>query len=118
MQNAINSLKAKGAIVICSSQTPNNTWENGSIAAPNRFVGYAQTVSSRTGITYINHYAYVAQGFKRIGQNNVAAYFPVDHTHTTPAGANVVAATFVRGLLCSNSALRSKVNSAGQSVPG
>ncbi|PPQ73100.1 hypothetical protein CVT24_009436 [Panaeolus cyanescens] len=118
VQNAINALKAKGAIVISSSQTPNNTWENGVIAAPPRFVGYAQIVASRTGITYINHYAYVVQAFKRIGQNNVAAYFPVDHTHTTPAGANAVAVAFVRGLLCSNNPLRSKLNSAGTSVPG
>lgn len=118
IQNAVNSLKSKGAIPIVSSQTPSNDWSNGAIVAPNRFVGYAQTSASRTGVTYINHYGYVAQAFKRIGQSNVAPYFPVDHTHTSPTGANVVAAAFVRGLLCSSNALKSKVNSTGQGVPG
>ncbi|PPQ78554.1 hypothetical protein CVT24_001649 [Panaeolus cyanescens] len=118
IQNAVNALKAKGAIPIVSSQTPSNDWSNGSIVAGPRFVGYAQTAASRTGVTYINHYGYVAQAFKRIGQSAVAPYFPVDHTHTSPAGANVVAAAFVRGLLCSNNALRNRVNSAGQGVPG
>ncbi|KAL0951562.1 hypothetical protein HGRIS_008244 [Hohenbuehelia grisea] len=117
LQNAVNSLKAKGAIPIVSSQTPSNVWSGSAIAAGPRFVPYAQTVASRTGVVYVDHYNYVAQAFNRLGQTATTAFFPVDHTHTSPAGANVVAQAFVRGLLCGSSALKSKVNSAGQSVP-
>jgi rhamnogalacturonan acetylesterase len=44
MQNAIVALKAKGATVIVSSQTPDNIWSGSSIAAGPRFVLYAQEV--------------------------------------------------------------------------
>ncbi|KAF8167612.1 SGNH hydrolase [Crassisporium funariophilum] len=118
IQNAVTALKAKGAIPIVSSQTPSNDWSNGAIVAGPRFVGYAQTAASRTSATYLNHYGYVAQAFGRLGQTAVAPYFPVDHTHTSPAGANVVAQAFVRGLICGSNALKSKVNSAGAAVPG
>ncbi|RDB29027.1 Rhamnogalacturonan acetylesterase [Hypsizygus marmoreus] len=117
IQNAINALKAKGAIPIVSSQTPNNTWVSGVIAAGPRFVGYAQVSASRTSVTYVDHYAYVAQAYNKLGETATNTFFPMDHTHTSPAGANVVAQAFVRGLLCGNSALKSKINSAGQAVP-
>lgn len=113
----MTALQAKGAIPIVSSQTPDNIWTNGVIGAGPRFVGYAQTSASRTGVTYVDHYDYVAQAYDRLGQTATTAFYPVDHTHTTPAGANVVAQAFVRGLLCGNSALRSRINSAGQAVP-
>jgi hypothetical protein len=44
MENAVNSLKAKGVNVIVSSQTPDNIWNGTSIAAGPRFVLYAQEV--------------------------------------------------------------------------
>ncbi|KAF5385098.1 hypothetical protein D9615_001278 [Tricholomella constricta] len=117
IQNAVNSLKTKGAIPIVSSQTPSNIWSSGVITAGPRFVEYAQTAASRTSVTYLNHYAYVAQAYNKLGQTTTTTFFPVDHTHTSPAGANVVAQAFVRGLLCGTNSLKSKVNSAGQAVP-
>ncbi|KAK7058415.1 hypothetical protein VNI00_002049 [Paramarasmius palmivorus] len=117
IQNAVNAFKAKGAIPIVSSQTPSNYWTGNSISAGPRFVEYAKTSASRTGASYIDHYAYVAQAYNRIGQSTVNTYFPNDQTHTSPTAANVVAQAFVRGLLCSSNNLKSKVNSAGQSVP-
>jgi len=117
IQNAVTALQAKGAIPIVSSQTPSNDWSNGQIVAGPRFVGYAQTAASRTGATYIDHYAYVAHAYGVLGQTKTTTFYPVDHTHTTPTGANVVAQAFARGLLCGNSALKSKVNAAGQAAP-
>ncbi|KAF5323358.1 hypothetical protein D9611_005645 [Ephemerocybe angulata] len=120
IQNAVNLLKSKGLNVIVSSQTPRNGWVNGSIGAPPRFVGYAKLSAERTSVNYIDHYAYVAQAYKRIGQTTVNTYYPNsgDVVHTSATGAKVVAQAFVRGVLCNASALKSKVNSAGQSVPG
>ncbi|KAH6916997.1 rhamnogalacturonan acetylesterase [Coprinopsis sp. MPI-PUGE-AT-0042] len=118
MQNAVNLIKSKGATVIVASQTPRNGWANGAISTPGpRFVGYAQLVGQRTGVTYINHWAYVAQAYNRNGQTKVNSFYPSDVVHTNAAGANVVAQAFVRGLICSSNALKSKVNSAGNAVP-
>ncbi|KAG6868872.1 hypothetical protein C0993_008620 [Termitomyces sp. T159_Od127] len=117
LQNAITALQAKGAIPIVSSQTPDNIWSGNVIAAGPRFVGYAELVGQRTGAVYVDHYDYVAQAYNTFGQTTVTTWYPLDHTHTSPTGANVVAQAFIRGLLCGSGTLKSKVNAAGQAVP-
>jgi len=118
IENAVAALLQKGAIPIISSQTPDNIWTNGAIAPPNRFVTYAQSIGTRRSITYVDHYAYTASAFDALGETQTTTFYPNDHLHTSPAGALVVAEAFVRGLLCGNNSLKTKVNSAGQSVPG
>ncbi|KAK0233632.1 rhamnogalacturonan acetylesterase [Armillaria fumosa] len=117
IQNAVTALQAKGAIPIVSAQTPSNDWDDGDITDPPRFVAYANTAATRTGAKYINHYAYVAQAYEALGETVVDDYYPLDHTHTSVEGANVVAEAFVRGLICGDSGLAAYVNSAGQAVP-
>jgi rhamnogalacturonan acetylesterase len=118
IENAIVPLLQKGAIPIISSQTPNNIWSNGVLAGPNRFVTYAKSIGTRRSITYVDHFAYTAQAYNSLGETKTTTFYPNDHLHTNAAGALVVAQAFVRGLLCSNNALKAKVNSAGQGVPG
>ncbi|KAJ8084464.1 hypothetical protein PM082_003234 [Marasmius tenuissimus] len=118
IENAITALQAKGAIPIISSLTPRNGFVNGQIGYDGgRFQTYAKSIGTRKNIVYIDHYSYTAQAFNALGQSTVTTYFPNDALHFNAAGAKVVAQAFVRGLLCSNSPLKSKVNSAGQSVP-
>ncbi|KAJ7070883.1 rhamnogalacturonan acetylesterase [Mycena amicta] len=117
MTNAVNSLKAKGAIPIVSAQTPDNIWVGNVIGAGPRFVQYAKEVAGNTSVTYVDHYDYTAQAYEKIGETTVNTWYPIDHTHTLPAGAQVVAQAFVRGLLCGTSTLKAKVNAAGTAVP-
>ncbi|KAJ7446493.1 rhamnogalacturonan acetylesterase [Mycena galericulata] len=117
MQNAIVGLKAKGASVVVSSQTPDNIWTGDSIAAGPRFVLYAQEVAANNSVTYVDHYSYVAQAYDKIGETTVNTYYPIDHTHTLPVGAQIVSEAFVRGLLCGTSMLKTNVNAAGEAVP-
>ncbi|KDR80351.1 hypothetical protein GALMADRAFT_62518 [Galerina marginata CBS 339.88] len=118
IQNAVTALQAKGAIPIVSSQTPDDIWANGMITPAGRFVGFAQLAASRTGVTFVDHYNFVAQLYGSLGQTKVMTFYPIDHTHTSPTGANVVAQAFVRGLSCGGSALSKKLSTAGKSVPG
>jgi rhamnogalacturonan acetylesterase len=119
IQNAVTALQAKNAIPIVSSQTPDNIWDSaGTALAPaNRFVGYAQVSAQRTSAVYVDHFAYVAQAFQALGMPTVNTFYPNDHLHTSPAGANVVAEAFVRGILCGSGSLKSRVNSKGTAVP-
>ncbi|KAI5124835.1 hypothetical protein M0805_005465 [Coniferiporia weirii] len=98
IEDAVNSLQSKGAKVIVSSQTPDNPYDVG--FAPSRFVGYAQTAAEDTGASYVDHFDLVIAEYEVLGETAVDALYPVDHTHTSPAGANIVAQTFVRGVLC------------------
>lgn len=114
----MSSLQAKGAFPIVSSQTPDNIWNtDGSLSASSRFVSYAQESATATEADYVDHNSYVAQAYENLGETTVDTYYPIDHTHTSATGANVVAEAFVRGLLCGNSSLVVLVNDAGQAVP-
>jgi len=117
IENAVNSIKAKGGIPIISSVTPDNIWTGTAIAAGGRFVTYAQSIGVDTNITYVDHYDYVAQAYNKLGETAVTAFYPIDHLHTSPAGALVVAEAFVRGLLCGTSSLKNFINAAGKAVP-
>lgn len=117
IDNAVNALKAKGAIPIISSQTPDNIWNGSVIAAPPEFVSDAQIAAMQTSVIYVDHYDYVATQYESIGETTVDTFYPMDHLHTSPAGANVVAQAFARGLACGKSKLARSINTAGKSVP-
>ena len=115
LQNVARTFKAKGASVIISSQTPNNPYEGGRFQySPSRFVDLAKTAASRAGTVYVDHGRATANFFQSRSASTVNSYFPSDHTHTSPAGAKVVADAFVRGLLCGNSPLENSVKNAGR----
>ncbi|EJD34903.1 hypothetical protein AURDEDRAFT_140474 [Auricularia subglabra TFB-10046 SS5] len=119
LQNAARAMIAKGAQVIISSPTPNNPWEGGSfVYTPNRFTNYSRASAAAVGAAFVDHGQYTANRFQALGKGTVDAFFPNDHTHTSPAGANVVAQAFVKGLLCGNAPLKAQVRNSTASVPG
>ncbi|KAL5354978.1 SGNH hydrolase-type esterase domain-containing protein [Aspergillus floccosus] len=108
LENASKLFLNKGAHVLISSQTPNNPWESGSfVYQPSRFVGYAELAAQVAGVDYVDHGAYVASIFETLGAATVDSYFPNDHTHTSPEGAQVVADAFLKAVACSDVALKS-----------
>jgi len=108
LTNAAKLMTAKGAKVIISSPTPDNPCETGTCTyTANRFTGYCQDVVANvgSGATFVDHGQYVANEFISLGATAVDAFYPIDHTHTSPIGANIVAAAFVKGLLCEGNPL-------------
>ncbi|KAJ5115717.1 Rhamnogalacturonan acetylesterase [Penicillium angulare] len=117
LENAANTFTALGAKVLISSQTPDNPWETGSfVYEPSRFVGYAQIAAEAAGVAYVDHGAYVASIFESLGSDVVNSYYPIDHTHTSTAGALVVAQAFFKAVVCGGIALESALNTT--SFPG
>ncbi|KAK8066972.1 SGNH hydrolase-type esterase domain-containing protein [Apiospora hydei] len=92
----------RGATVVLSSQTPNNLWEGGQFGegAP-RFVGY-QAKAARdlgsAGVSFVDHFQAVANSYKRLGSAGTNALYPRDHTHTSPAGADLSAQAFAQAV--------------------
>jgi rhamnogalacturonan acetylesterase len=114
---------AKGGKVIMSSQTPNNPWESGKFVYTDggRFVGYARDVAKALGSNamFVDHGAYTADIYKSMGKAKTDALFPQDHTHTSPAGADVVSKAFVKGLQCGGGGfLKGFVKNSTESIPG
>jgi rhamnogalacturonan acetylesterase len=114
-------MTAKGAKVIISSPTPNNVCETGtcSYTAP-RFTGYCQIVVSNVGsaASFVDHGQYVANQYIKLGATVVDNFYPIDHTHTSPEGADLVSQVFVKGLLCGNNPLAAYVKNTTASVVG
>ena len=113
---------AKGAHVIISSQTPDNPWETGTFnGAASRFVQYANDTAATLGAgnaTYVNHFAYTNAIYDSLGAKVVDGYYPVDHTHTSPAGANTVSGAFVKGVKCAAGFLSDHVVNQTSAIPG
>ena len=108
--NAAKLFKAKGANVIISTATPDNPWETGTFTySSNRFVGYCEDAAMASGSTFVDHGLYTADLFRKAGATTVDSYYPHDHTHTSPAGANVVARAFILALEATNSSLKNYI---------
>ena len=108
--NAAKMFEAKGASVIISTATPDNPWETGTFTySANRFVQYCKDAATATGATFVDHGQSTANAFQALGATTVDSYYPNDHTHTSPAGANVVAKAFVDALVTTNSTLKNYV---------
>ena len=108
--NAAKLFKAKGANVIISTATPNNVWETGTFTySASRFVGYCEDAATASGSTFVDHGLYTADLYKQAGATTVDSYYPHDHTHTSPAGANVVARAFILALEATSSSLKNYI---------
>ncbi|KAH8658391.1 rhamnogalacturonan acetylesterase [Xylariales sp. PMI_506] len=99
---AAKLMLAKGATVILSSQTPNNPWETGTFVwSPPRFVGYQKTATASlasSSVTFVDHFQATSDMYEDLGNAAVNALYPNDHTHTSPAGAKLVAEAFAEAV--------------------
>lgn len=101
LRKYITEAKAKGATPIVLSLVPRNIWKDGKVTrAAKDFAGWAGEAARQEGALFINLNEIVARHYEEAGQPKVQAdYFTAsDHTHTTPAGAQLNAACVVEGI--------------------
>ena len=117
---AVKNYTSLGARVVVSSQTPDNPWETGTfVYSPNRFTTYAnQSAQGFAHAKFVDHGQLVANEFEKLGETEVDSFYPNDHTHTAPKGSDIVAQTFVRGVVCSQSFLKRHVKNETSSIIG
>lgn len=124
IKSAARLFLARGAQVIVSSPTPNNPWETGNFTwGAGLFAWYAwlsveELGGPGVGVYYLPHGEYAAQAMKNLGKNVVDENYPVDHGHTAPYLASVVAQAFVLGLKCGTSPLQGLVVNATSRIEG
>ncbi|KAF3940638.1 hypothetical protein ABW19_dt0210477 [Dactylella cylindrospora] len=114
MENATDAFKAKGATVIIGAQTPNKPFVNSGkfYETPTQWVEYAQLSANRTNVTYVNHFAYAIDAFRRLGREESDKLYPdpQDKSHTNDLGADFMARAFLRGLMCTDNQLSQYFN--------
>jgi lysophospholipase L1-like esterase len=99
LRKFIAEAKAKGATPIVASLTVRNIWQDGKVErGSGKFGQWAMEVAKAQGVAFMDLTNIVADQYERLGQENVKELFAGDHTHTSPKGADLNAASVVAGL--------------------
>lgn len=95
----VREAKEKGAIPIIASMIPRNEFKDGKvIRADNNYGKWAAEVAQINGAFFVDLNAITADKYDAFGSEKVKAFFPIDHTHTTEAGARINAASVIEGI--------------------
>lgn len=99
LRKFISEAKAKGAVPIVSSLTVRNIWQDGMVErGSGKFGQWAMEVAKAQGVAFIDLTKIIADQYDQLGPENVKELFAGDHTHTSPKGADLNAASVVAGL--------------------
>ena len=90
MRRYIRETRAAGAIPIVCSPIPRNDWKNGKVVrSPQSYAGWAKSVAEAEGVAFIDLNDIIATRYEAMGPDAVKPFFPIDHTHTDKAGAQL-----------------------------
>ncbi len=99
LRRFIADAKAKGVTPVLLSLTVRNIWKDGKVErGSGKFGQWAAEVARAEGVAFLDLTNIVADKYEAMGQERVGELFGGDHTHTSPAGAELNAAAVVEGL--------------------
>ena len=99
MRKMIADAKAKGAVPIVLSLTVRNIWKDGHVErGPGQYGDWAAEVAKSQNVLFIDVTKLIADKYEQLGEEKVKVLFGPDHTHTSPAGAELNASLVVAGL--------------------
>lgn len=99
LRKFIREAKAKGATPVVCSMIPRNEWKDGRVLRADQDFGkWAAEVAQQEGVAFINLNDLTARKYEQLGPDETKKFFPGDHTHTNPTGAQVNAASVVEGI--------------------
>jgi rhamnogalacturonan acetylesterase len=106
----IADVRAKGATPILMTVTVRNIWPMGPDGKPHieRDMGYRDfdfQIAAAEKVQLVDMATVAADKFEMLGVQTTALLFPIDHTHTSPVGAEMNAASVVTALKNANSPL-------------
>ncbi|HEY1338030.1 MAG TPA: rhamnogalacturonan acetylesterase [Bryobacteraceae bacterium] len=99
MRKFIAETKAAGATPIVLSPTVRNIWTDGKVErGPGHFGEWSAEIARAEGVRFLDVTTVIADRYEQLGPDRVKELFPEDHTHTSPAGADLTAA-LIAGML-------------------
>jgi lysophospholipase L1-like esterase len=99
MRRFIAETKAKGATPIVLSLTVRNIWKDGKVErGSGNFGAWSAEIAKAEGVAFVDVTSAIADRYEAMGEAKVKAFFPEDHTHTSPDGADLNASLVVAGL--------------------
>ena len=94
----IADTRAKGATPYLLTLTVRNIWKDGKIERDMGYDAVLHQIAAAEHVGLIDMAAPAADAFESIGQQKTALLFPIDHTHTSPQGAELNATAVVVAL--------------------
>jgi len=99
MRKMIADTRTKGATPIVLSLTVRNIWKDGRVErGPGKYGDWAADIAKSQNVLFVNVTKLIADKYEQMGEEKVKALFGPDHTHTSPAGAELNASLVVAGL--------------------
>jgi lysophospholipase L1-like esterase len=99
MRKMIAETKARGATPILLSLTVRNIWKDGRVErGPGKYGEWSAEIARAQGVRFIDLTKLIADRYEQLGEEKVKPLFGPDHTHTSPAGAELNASLVVVGL--------------------
>lgn len=105
MREMIDAAKAKGVHVALLTITVRNIWKDGHIETDMGYRGWIEQIAAQEHVPVIDLAAVEAARLQALGPEKTAPLFPIDHTHTSAAGAEAVAHDVVTALRDAHSPL-------------
>ena len=116
MRKFIADTRAKGANPVVLSLTVRNIWKDGKAErGSGHFSQWSEEIAQSEHAPFIDVTNAVADQYEKLGEAQVKELFSTDHTHTSPAGAEINAATVVAGLKAMKSPLAELLSPLGLS---
>jgi lysophospholipase L1-like esterase len=112
LRKYINDTRAKKATPILLTPTIRNIWAHDSdgnlrIERDMGYRDYEYQIAASENVPVIDMATVEADSLEALGPEQTAALFPIDHTHTSPQGAELAAESVVTALRNANSPLTS-----------
>ena len=99
MKRFVEDAKAKGTTTIVLSLTVRNIWKDGKVErGSGKYGEWAAEIAKSQSVAFVDLTTIVADQYEKLGQERVKELFATDHTHTSPIGAELNAASVVAGL--------------------
>jgi rhamnogalacturonan acetylesterase len=98
LRKYIAETRAKHATPILLTVTVRNIWKDGRIERDMGFREFEYQVGAAEHVPVVDMASVAADRWEAMGAEKTAAYFPIDHTHTSAAGADLNAHSVVSAL--------------------
>jgi rhamnogalacturonan acetylesterase len=90
MRKFIADARAKGAMPVVLSLTVRNIWKDGKVErGSGMFSKWSEEIALAEHVPFVDVTNAVADQYEKLGEAEVKALFSTDHTHTSPAGAEL-----------------------------
>jgi lysophospholipase L1-like esterase len=117
LRQFIAGAKEKGATAILLAPTVRNIWNGPSVERQlGHFSEWSQQLAKAEGLMFLDESNALADRYEKMGAEAVKPLFPIDHTHTSPEGADLVASIVVATLKGAKSPLVAFLSEKGKAV--